>query len=87
LIILLVGITGAYTIVNLNALNRVIESVIKNDSRLIKLAEEALDDLYGLKAAEDKYRISRKPDYYWQFKQTRIDFAQRVAEMEKIADT
>ncbi len=87
MIILLVGITGAYTIVNLNALNRVIESVIKNDSRLIKLAEEALDDLYGLKAAEDKYRISRKPDYYWQFKQTRIDFAQRVAEMEKIVDT
>ena len=87
LIILLVGITGVYTIVNLNALNRVIESVIKYDSRMIKLGDEALDDLYSLKAAEDKYRISRELDYYWQLKQTRIDFTQRIAEMGGIADT
>ncbi|HEX7535360.1 MAG TPA: ATP-binding protein, partial [Syntrophales bacterium] len=87
LIILLVGITGAYTIVNLNALNQVIESVVKYDSRIIKLAEDALDDLYSLKAAEDKYRISREPDYYRQFKQTRMDFTRRIAELEGIADT
>ena len=59
MIVLLVGITGAYTIVSLNELNQVIESVIKYDSRIIKLAEDALDDLYSLKAAEDKYRISK----------------------------
>ena len=87
LIILLVGITGAYTIMNLNVLNQVIESVVKYDSRIIKLAEEALDDIYSLKAAEDKYRISREPDYYWQFKQTRMDFTRRIAELEGIADT
>jgi two-component system, NtrC family, sensor histidine kinase GlrK len=87
LIVLLVGITGAYTIVSLNALNRVIESVIKYDSRIIKLAENALDDLYSLKAAEDKYRISKEPDYYWQFKQTRTDFTRRIAQLDGIADT
>ena len=87
LIILLVGITGAYTIMNLNALNQVIESVVRYDSRIIKIAEDALDDLYSLKAAEDKYRISREPDYYWQFKQTRMDFTRKIAELEGIADT
>ncbi|HEX7535253.1 MAG TPA: HAMP domain-containing protein, partial [Syntrophales bacterium] len=87
LIVLLVGITGAYTIVSLTALNRVIESVITYDSRIIKLAEDALDDLYSLKAAEDKYRISKEPDYYWQFKQTRTDFTRRIDELDGIADT
>ncbi|MGZ6248509.1 MAG: ATP-binding protein [Syntrophales bacterium] len=87
LIVLLVGITGAYTIVSLNALNQVIESMIRYDSRIIKLAEDALDDLYSLKAAEDKYRISNEPDYYWQFKQTRTDFTRRIAELDGIADT
>ncbi|HYA14459.1 MAG TPA: ATP-binding protein [Syntrophales bacterium] len=87
LIILLVGISGVYTIMSLNDLNQLIESIIKNDSRIIKLAEEALDDLYSLTAAEDKYLISRDPDYYQQFKNTRSDFTKRVDELEKIADT
>ena len=87
MIILLVGISGAYTIVSLNDLNQLIESIIKNDSRIIKLAEEALDDLYNLTAAEDKYLISRDPDYYQQFNNIRSDFAKRVDDLEKIADT
>ena len=87
MIILLVGISGVYTIMNLNDLNQLIESIIKNDSRIIKLAEESLDDLYSLTAAEDKYLISRDPDYYQQFKNIRSDFTKRVDELEKIADT
>ena len=69
LIILLVGISGAYTIINLNDLNQLIESIIRHDSRIIKLTEEALDDLYSMTAAEDKYLISGDQDYYRQFKQ------------------
>ena len=87
LIILLVGISGVYTILSLNDLNQLIESIIKNDTRIIKLTEEALDDLYSLTAAEDKYLISRDPDYYQQFKNTRTDFTKRVDELERIADT
>jgi len=87
LIILLVGISGAYTIMNLNGLDRLIESIIRHDSRIIKLAEEALDDLYSLTAAEAKYLISKDPDYYRQFKQIRADFAKKVIELERIADT
>ncbi len=87
LIILLLGISGVYTILSLNDLNQLIESIIKNDTRIIKLTEEALDDLYSLTAAEDKYLISRDPDYYQQFKNTRTDFTKRVDELERIADT
>lgn len=87
MIILLVGITGAYAIANLNALNQVIESIVKYDSRIIQLSNDALDDLYILKAAEDKYHISREPDYYRQFKQVRTDFTRKIDELEKIADT
>ncbi len=87
MIILLVGITGTYAIVNLNALNRVIESVVKYDSRIIQLSDDALDDLYSLKAAEDKYRVSKEPDYYRQFKKIRTNFTRRIDELEKIADT
>lgn len=87
MIILLVGISGVYTIMKLNDLNQLIESIIKNDTRIIKLTEEALDDLYSLSAAEDKYLISRDPDYYQQFKNIRSDFTKRVNDLEKIADT
>jgi two-component system, NtrC family, sensor histidine kinase GlrK len=87
LIILLVGISGVYTIMNLNDLNRLIESIIRYDSRIIKLSEEALDELYSLTAVEDKHRISGDQDYYQQFKQTRIDLTEKVNELERIADT
>lgn len=87
LIILLVGIISAYTIMNLNDLNQLIESIIKHDSRIIALTEEALDDLYSLIAAEDKYIISGDPDYYRQFQQIRSDFSKRVKELESMADT
>ena len=87
LIILLVGLSGTYTIIHLNDLNRLIDSIIMHDSRIIKLAEEALDDLYSLTAAEAKYLISKDPDYYRQFKQTNTDFAKKVIELERMADT
>lgn len=72
---------------NLNDLNQLIESIIKHDSRIIELTEEALDDLYSLIAAEDKYIISGDPDYYSQFQQTRSGFAKRVKELEGTTDT
>ena len=76
-----------YTIINLNDLNQLIESIIRRDSRIMDLTEEALDDLYSVTAAEDKYLISGDHDYERQFKQIRSDFTGRMNELEKIADT
>ncbi len=87
LIILLVGISGAYTIMSLNGLDHLIESVIKHDSRIIKLAEGTLDDLYSLTETEAKYLISGDPDYYRQSRQAKTDFTKKIDELEKIADT
>lgn len=87
LIILLVSIISSYTIINLNNLNGLIESVIRYDSRIIQIAEDAVDDLYSMNAADDKYLISGDPDYFHQFGQIRNDFSQRVRELLKTADT
>jgi len=87
LIILLVGMSGTHIIMYLNDLNRLIDSIVMHDSRIIKLAEEALDDLYSLAAAEAKYFISKDPDYYRQYKQTNTDLAKKVNELEMMADT
>jgi two-component system sensor histidine kinase GlrK len=72
---------------NLDDLNQLIDSIIRRDARIIKLTEEALDDLYSMTAAEDKYLISGDHDYDRQFKQIRSDFTERMNELEKIADT
>ena len=72
---------------NVSAVNRLIESVFVRDSRLIELAEAALDDLYSLTAAEDKYFISEDPDYDRQFRQTNADFNARIEELNRFADT
>jgi len=76
-----------YTIIYLNHLNNFIESVIRQDSRIIKTIENALDDLYSLIAADDKYLISGDADYYRQFRQIRNDFAKRLQELSGLADT
>ena len=76
-----------YTIINLNDLNQLIESIIRRDARIMDLTEEALDDLYSVTAAEDKYLISGDHDYERQFKQIISDFTGRMNELEKIADT
>jgi two-component system, NtrC family, sensor histidine kinase GlrK len=87
LIILLVSVISIYTIIYLNDLNGLIESVIRYDSRIIKIVEDALDDLYSMAAADDKYLISGDKDYFRQFGQIRNDFAQRITELERIADS
>jgi two-component system, NtrC family, sensor histidine kinase GlrK len=46
-----------------------------------------LEDFYSLTAAEDKYYISRDPDYYKHLKQIRFDFTEKINELERIADT
>jgi len=76
-----------YTIIYLNHLNNLIESVIRQDSRIIKTVENALDDLYSMTAADDKYLISGDADYYRQFRQIRNDFAKRLQELSGLADT
>ncbi|MEN6375160.1 MAG: ATP-binding protein [Smithella sp.] len=86
LIILLVGIISAYTIINLNNLNVLIESVNKHDSRIIKVVEDALDDLYSMSATDDKYLVSGDSDYLQQFNQTKNDFEHKIKELSGLAD-
>ena len=71
----------------MNDLNEMIESVIRHDSRIIKIVEDALDDLYSMTAADDKYLISGDPDYFRQFEQTKSDFDRRIKELSGLVDT
>jgi two-component system, NtrC family, sensor histidine kinase GlrK len=82
-----VVISGIYMIIHLNALNHLIESIIRREISIIKISEEALDDIYGMTAAEDKYHISGDSDYYRQFRQIRSNFNDKVNELNKMADT
>ena len=78
---------SVYTIRYLINLNGLIESVIRQDSRLIIIAEDALEDLYNMTAADDKYLISGDYDYLRQFEQIRDDFAHKVKNLAAEADT
>lgn len=83
----MVSISGIYTIISLNALNRLIETVIRQETSIIRFSEDALAGIYSMTAAEDKYLISRDQDYYQQFQQMRKDFMENVNKLEKLADT
>jgi two-component system, NtrC family, sensor histidine kinase GlrK len=78
---------GIYTVIYLKNLNGLIESVIKHDARIIKTVEDALDDLYSMTAADEKYLISGDSDYFRQFDQIKNDFARRIKELSGLADT
>lgn len=54
---------------------------------MIKIVENALDDLYSMTAADDKYLISEDSDYFRQFGQIKNDFALRIKELSELADT
>ncbi|MEN6623456.1 MAG: HAMP domain-containing sensor histidine kinase [Smithella sp.] len=86
LIILLISIISIYIIIYLNNLNSLIESVIKHDTKVIKIVEYGLDDLYSMSAADDKYLISGDVDYFHQFDQIRSDLNQKVKELSILAD-
>lgn len=87
LIIVVVLISGLYTIWNLSELNRLIRTVTTEDAREIHLSEECLEILYSANAAEQKFFVSRDRAYFRQFKTLETEFAGRLTELASLADT
>ena len=87
LIIVVVLLSGIYTIWNLSELNRIIRTVTTHDARMIRLSEECQEVLYSSTAAEEKYFVSRDESYRKQFKDLQVEFARRINELASLADT
>jgi len=87
LIIVVVLLSGIYTIWNLSEINRLIQTVTNEDAREIHLSEESLEILYNATAAEDKFFVSRDKAYFRQFKTLGTEFDQRMTELVSLADT
>ncbi len=87
LIIIVVLLSGIYTIWNLNELNRIIRTVTTHDARMISLSEECQEVLYSSIAAEKKFFVSRDESYRKQFKDLQDEFARRLNELASLADT
>jgi two-component system sensor histidine kinase GlrK len=87
LIIVVVLISGIYTIWNLSEINRLIQTVTNEDAREIHLSEESLEILYSATAAEEKFFVSRDKAYFRQFKSLGEEFDKRMAGLESLADT
>lgn len=87
LIIVVVLLSGIYTIWNLSEINRLIQTVTNDDAREIHLSEESLEILYSATAAEEKFFVSRDKAYYRQFKTLGAEFDKQMAELASLADT
>jgi two-component system, NtrC family, sensor histidine kinase GlrK len=87
LIIIVVLLSGIYTIGNLSELNRIIRTVTTHDARMINLSEECQEVLYSATAAEKKFFVSRDEGYRKQFKDLQGEFTRRMDELASLADT
>jgi two-component system sensor histidine kinase GlrK len=87
LIIVVVLISGIYTIWNLSEINRLIQTVTNEDAREIHLSEESLEILYSATAADEKFFVSRDKTYFRQFKTLGEEFEKRMTELASLADT
>jgi two-component system sensor histidine kinase GlrK len=87
LIIVVVLLSGIYTIWNLSEINRLIQTVTNEDAREIHLSEESLEILYSATAAEEKFFVSRDKAYFRQFKTLGTEFDNRMTELASLAAT
>jgi len=86
LIIVIVLLSGIYTIWTLNDLNKTIRSITTADARMIRLSEECLEILDRENAAEEKLFVSNDAEYLRQFKDFQSDFNGRLADLESHVD-
>jgi two-component system sensor histidine kinase GlrK len=87
LIIVVVLMTGVYTIWNLSEFNRLIRAVTTYDTRMIQLSEECQEILYSANASEKKYFVSGDETYLRQFKDLEVTFGGKMNELASLADT
>jgi two-component system sensor histidine kinase GlrK len=87
LIIVVVLLSGIYTIWNLSEINRLIQAVTNENAREIRLSEESLEILYSATAAEGKFFVSRDGAYFRQFKTLGTEFDKRMTELASLAAT
>ncbi len=87
LIIVVVLLSGIYTIWNLSEINRLIQTVTNEDAREIRVSEESLEILYSATAAEEKFFVSRDKAYLRQFKTLKTEFDKRMTELVSLVDT
>ncbi len=87
LIIVVVLLSGIYTIWNLSEINRLIQAVTNENAREIHLSEESLEILYSATAAEGKFFVSRDGAYFRQFKTLGTEFDKRMTGLASLAAT
>ena len=87
LIIVVVLLSGLYTIWNLSEFNRLIRAVASYDTRMIQLAEECQETLYNANAAERKFFVAGDETYLRQFKDIESALAGKLSELATLADT
>ncbi|HNQ01146.1 MAG TPA: ATP-binding protein [Syntrophales bacterium] len=87
LIIVVVLLSGLYTIWNLSEFNRLIRAVTSYDTRMIQLSEECQEILYSANASEKKYFVSGDETYRGQFKDIERTLAGKLAELASLAET
>jgi two-component system sensor histidine kinase GlrK len=87
LIIVVVLLSGLYTIWNLSEFNRLIRTVASHDTRMIDLSEECQEILYNANAAEKKFFVSGDETYLRQFKDSEAALAGKLGELATAADS
>ncbi len=85
LIIIVVLLTGIYTISNLNDLNGFIRTVTADGVRVLDLSEESQEILYKIRAAQEKFFVSKDAGYFQQSRDLEADFTGRMTELALLA--
>jgi two-component system sensor histidine kinase GlrK len=87
LIIVVVLLSGLYTIWNLSEFNRLIRVVTTHDTRMIELSQECQDILISANASERKFFVSGDETYHRQFKDHEIALTGKLSELAALVDT
>lgn len=87
LIIVVVLLSGLYTIWNLSEFNRLLRDVTSYDAKMIHLSEECQEILYSANASEKKYFVSGDETYLRQYKDLEHTLSGKLSELASLAAT
>jgi two-component system sensor histidine kinase GlrK len=81
------GIVNAYTLWQLNQINKGTKQIIKIDERILELRKKLFDSILSQMGYEKKFIITKDPIFHSQFLSSETDFTKHLNDALYIADT
>jgi two-component system sensor histidine kinase GlrK len=86
-IFVIMGIINAYTLWQLNQINKGTNQIIKIDERVLELRKKLFDTILSQMGYEKKFIITKDPIFHSQFLSSEVDFTKYLNDAMYISDT